>query len=102
VVLAWHRADGEVVHAGEPLVDVLCGGVALTYKAAVPGRLTIIARAGSRPGVGATMGRLESGPVGARAAGCPARMPEAAASSERWVFAARVPDAIAAPRRAAS
>jgi len=69
-ILSWLKADGELVEAGDDLVEIETDKATMTYPAEASGALTIVAPEGTSLPVGATIARLgvETGGTGAPAA----------------------------------
>jgi pyruvate dehydrogenase E2 component (dihydrolipoyllysine-residue acetyltransferase) len=57
-ILSWLKADGDIVDAGEDLVDIETDKATLTHPAEASGVLSIVAPEGTSLPVGATIARL--------------------------------------------
>jgi pyruvate dehydrogenase E2 component (dihydrolipoamide acetyltransferase) len=80
VVVAWHKAVGDSVRSGEPLVDVETDKATMTYEAEADGTvLELLAAEGDAVPLGATIARI--GDPGEAAGGEASRNGEAPAAS---------------------
>lgn len=57
-VVRWHKQDGEMVAAGEPICEVETDKLNSEIEADASGVLTILAQEGDELGVGATLGKI--------------------------------------------
>ncbi len=74
VIAAWHKKDGDIVQANEPILTLETDKVSSEIVAAGSGRLTIQAKEGDEVKIGQTVALIEEG-VSAPAAGSPAAPP---------------------------
>jgi pyruvate/2-oxoglutarate dehydrogenase complex dihydrolipoamide acyltransferase (E2) component len=59
-VIAWHKAPGDVVQAGEPVVEIETDKVEMDVEAPVTGTLTeVLVAVDEDAPVGATLGLIE-------------------------------------------
>ncbi len=79
-IVAWLRADGEEVRAGEEIVEIETDKAIMPYEAEHSGRLQILAAGGELVAVGALIGYIGEPDAVDGAAGAPAGAPASTAA----------------------